>query len=98
MQPNDINSVDTSAKVWFIFLTEKKAWTDNMVVWTDQERACIQDIFSKLNYEDAGPKALQRYGTHVIVLRETARGSWQLQGMQTHQHIKLIQMQSDTII
>lgn len=39
-----------------------------MVVWTDQERACIQDIFSKLNYEDAGPKALQRYGTHVIVL------------------------------
>ncbi|XP_016401555.1 hemoglobin beta embryonic-2 isoform X1 [Sinocyclocheilus rhinocerous] len=31
-----------------------------MVVWTDQERACIQDIFSKLNYEDAGPKALHR--------------------------------------
>ncbi|XP_052467166.1 hemoglobin subunit beta-2-like isoform X1 [Carassius gibelio] len=31
-----------------------------MVVWTDQERAYIQDIFSKLNYEDAGPKALQR--------------------------------------
>lgn len=31
-----------------------------MVVWTDPERAFIQDIFSKLNYEDAGPKALQR--------------------------------------
>ncbi|KAF4106668.1 hemoglobin beta embryonic-2 [Onychostoma macrolepis] len=31
-----------------------------MVVWTKQERACIQDIFSKLNYEDTGPKALQR--------------------------------------
>ncbi|XP_051770587.1 hemoglobin beta embryonic-2 [Ctenopharyngodon idella] len=31
-----------------------------MVVWTDQERAYIQDIFSKLNYEEAGPKALQR--------------------------------------
>jgi len=29
------------------------------VVWTDQERAYIH-IFSKLNYEDAGPKALQR--------------------------------------
>ncbi|XP_056111329.1 hemoglobin subunit beta-2-like [Rhinichthys klamathensis goyatoka] len=28
-----------------------------MVVWTDQERAYIQDIFSKLNYEDTGPKA-----------------------------------------
>ncbi|XDV44612.1 hypothetical protein PO909_012865 [Leuciscus waleckii] len=27
-----------------------------MVVWTDQERAFIQDIFSKLNYEDAGPE------------------------------------------
>ncbi|KAK9965487.1 hypothetical protein ABG768_004576 [Culter alburnus] len=31
-----------------------------MVVWTDQERAYIQDIFSKLNYEEVGPKALQR--------------------------------------
>ncbi|XP_067285372.1 hemoglobin subunit beta-like [Pseudorasbora parva] len=31
-----------------------------MVVWTDEERACILDIFSKLNYEDVGPKALQR--------------------------------------
>lgn len=39
-----------------------------MVVWTDQERAYIQDIFSKINYEEAGPKALQRYDAHVIVL------------------------------
>lgn len=39
-----------------------------MVVWTDQERAYIQDIFSKLNYEEAGPKALQRYDARVIVL------------------------------
>ncbi|XP_067224728.1 hemoglobin subunit beta-like [Chanodichthys erythropterus] len=31
-----------------------------MVVWTDQERAYIQNIFSKLNYEEVGPKALQR--------------------------------------
>ncbi|XP_056325346.1 hemoglobin beta embryonic-2 [Danio aesculapii] len=31
-----------------------------MVAWTAEERAFIQDIFSKLNYEEAGPKALQR--------------------------------------
>ncbi|XP_051523597.1 hemoglobin subunit beta-like [Myxocyprinus asiaticus] len=31
-----------------------------MVVWTDQERAFIKEIFSKLNYEDAGLKALGR--------------------------------------
>ncbi|TRY96344.1 hypothetical protein DNTS_008314 [Danionella cerebrum] len=31
-----------------------------MVVWTDQERAFITEIFGKLNYEEAGPKALQR--------------------------------------
>ncbi|KAA0725282.1 Hemoglobin subunit beta [Triplophysa tibetana] len=31
-----------------------------MVVWTEQERAFIQEIFGKLNYEEAGPKALSR--------------------------------------
>ncbi|XP_055032466.1 hemoglobin subunit beta [Misgurnus anguillicaudatus] len=31
-----------------------------MVAWTDQERAIIKEIFSKLNYEDAGQKALSR--------------------------------------
>ncbi|KAL2078164.1 hypothetical protein ACEWY4_025849 [Coilia grayii] len=31
-----------------------------MVQWTDKERAIIKDIFSKMNYEDIGPKALQR--------------------------------------
>ncbi|KAG5262519.1 hypothetical protein AALO_G00276000 [Alosa alosa] len=31
-----------------------------MVEWTDAERAAIQDIFSNLDYEDIGPKALRR--------------------------------------
>ncbi|XP_076865445.1 hemoglobin subunit beta-2-like [Brachyhypopomus gauderio] len=31
-----------------------------MVVWTDFERATIQDIFSKLDYESAGLNALTR--------------------------------------
>ncbi|XP_022595157.1 hemoglobin subunit beta-2-like [Seriola dumerili] len=31
-----------------------------MVEWTDFERATIQDIFSKMNYEDVGPAALSR--------------------------------------
>lgn len=31
-----------------------------MVEWTAEERAAIQDIFNSLDYEDVGPKALQR--------------------------------------
>ncbi|XP_045894326.1 hemoglobin beta embryonic-1.1 isoform X2 [Micropterus dolomieu] len=31
-----------------------------MVEWTDFERATIQDIFSKMNYEVVGPAALSR--------------------------------------
>ncbi|TKS92122.1 Hemoglobin subunit beta-2 [Collichthys lucidus] len=31
-----------------------------MVEWTDFERATIQDIFSKMNYEEVGPAALAR--------------------------------------
>ncbi|XP_071374739.1 hemoglobin subunit beta [Centroberyx affinis] len=31
-----------------------------MVEWTDFERATIQDIFSKLDYETVGPAALSR--------------------------------------
>uniref|UniRef100_H3D5V2 Hemoglobin beta embryonic-2 n=1 Tax=Tetraodon nigroviridis TaxID=99883 RepID=H3D5V2_TETNG len=31
-----------------------------MVVWTDQERAIIDNIFSNLDYEDVGSKALIR--------------------------------------
>ncbi|XP_076856427.1 hemoglobin subunit beta-2-like [Brachyhypopomus gauderio] len=31
-----------------------------MVEWTQEERAIIKDIFSKLNYEDVGPKSLCR--------------------------------------
>ncbi|XP_071326122.1 hemoglobin subunit beta-2-like [Trachinotus anak] len=31
-----------------------------MVEWTDFERATIQDIFSKMDYEDVGPAALSR--------------------------------------
>ncbi|XP_040918005.1 hemoglobin subunit beta [Toxotes jaculatrix] len=31
-----------------------------MVEWTDFERATIQDIFAKMDYEDVGPAALSR--------------------------------------
>ncbi|XP_060945901.1 hemoglobin subunit beta-2 [Limanda limanda] len=31
-----------------------------MVEWTDFERATINDIFSKINYEEVGPAALSR--------------------------------------
>lgn len=31
-----------------------------MVVWSDQERAVIENIFSNLDYEDVGSKALIR--------------------------------------
>ncbi|KAM3598674.1 uncharacterized protein V6R79_021166 [Siganus canaliculatus] len=31
-----------------------------MVEWTDFERATIQDIFSKMDYDDVGPAALSR--------------------------------------
>ncbi|XP_063077350.1 hemoglobin beta embryonic-2 [Engraulis encrasicolus] len=31
-----------------------------MVQWTDKERAIITDIFGNMNYEEIGPKALQR--------------------------------------
>ncbi|XP_031689987.1 hemoglobin subunit beta-like [Oncorhynchus kisutch] len=31
-----------------------------MVEWTDFERATIQSIFSKMNYDDVGPAALSR--------------------------------------
>lgn len=31
-----------------------------MVEWTDQERAIIDNIFSNLDYEDIGSKALIR--------------------------------------
>lgn len=31
-----------------------------MVVWSDQERAIIENIFSNLDYEDVGSKALIR--------------------------------------
>ncbi|XP_066519180.1 hemoglobin subunit beta-2-like [Hoplias malabaricus] len=31
-----------------------------MVEWTEEERAFIQEIFSKMNYEDVGPKSLCR--------------------------------------
>ncbi|CDQ91771.1 unnamed protein product [Oncorhynchus mykiss] len=31
-----------------------------MVGWTDFERATIQSIFSKMNYDDVGPAALSR--------------------------------------
>lgn len=31
-----------------------------MVEWTEEERAFIREIFSKLKYEDVGPKALCR--------------------------------------
>uniref|UniRef100_A0A4W5K3X9 Hemoglobin beta embryonic-2 n=1 Tax=Hucho hucho TaxID=62062 RepID=A0A4W5K3X9_9TELE len=31
-----------------------------MVVWTDEERAAISNIFSKLDYDDVGPKCLSR--------------------------------------
>lgn len=33
-----------------------------MVEWTDQERNIISGIFSNLDYDDIGPKALVRYG------------------------------------
>lgn len=32
-----------------------------MVEWTDDERAIITSIFSTLDYDDVGPKALSRY-------------------------------------
>lgn len=32
-----------------------------MVEWTEQERTIIANIFTNLNYEDVGPKALCRY-------------------------------------
>lgn len=35
---------------------------DKMVEWTDFERATIQDIFSKMDYEVVGPAALSRSG------------------------------------
>jgi hypothetical protein len=31
-----------------------------MVEWTDEEHAAISDIFSKLDYDDVGPKFLSR--------------------------------------
>lgn len=31
-----------------------------MVEWTEQERTIITSIFSSLDYEDIGPKALSR--------------------------------------
>ncbi|XP_028844221.1 hemoglobin beta embryonic-2 [Denticeps clupeoides] len=31
-----------------------------MVQWSDEERTIIQDIFSKMDYEDVGPRALAR--------------------------------------
>lgn len=31
-----------------------------MVEWTDFERATIQDIFSKMDYDDVGAAALSR--------------------------------------
>lgn len=34
-----------------------------MVEWTEQERTTITNIFTNLNYEDVGPKALCRYDT-----------------------------------
>ncbi|KAL7869005.1 hypothetical protein AOLI_G00129930 [Acnodon oligacanthus] len=40
-----------------------------MVEWTEEERAFIQEIFSKLKYEDVGPKSLCRYvGNELMVL------------------------------
>ena len=40
-----------------------------MVEWTEEERAFIQEIFSKLKYEDVGPKSLCRYvGNKLMVL------------------------------
>lgn len=32
-----------------------------MVEWTDRERNILNAIFSSLDYEDVGPKALSRY-------------------------------------
>lgn len=32
-----------------------------MVEWSEDERAIITGIFSTLDYEDVGPKALSRY-------------------------------------
>ncbi|XP_014059464.1 hemoglobin subunit beta-like [Salmo salar] len=32
-----------------------------MVEWTDFERATIQSIFSKMDYDDVGPAALSKY-------------------------------------
>lgn len=37
-----------------------KSRADKMVEWTDFERTTIQDIFSKMDYEDVGPAALSR--------------------------------------
>ena len=37
-----------------------------MVEWTDFERATIQDIFSKINYEEVGPAALARWHIYLI--------------------------------
>lgn len=34
-----------------------------MVEWSAQERSIISGIFSKLDYNDIGAKALQRYET-----------------------------------
>lgn len=35
-----------------------------MVEWTDDERAIINNIFSNMDYDDIGPKALCRYAKY----------------------------------